>query len=97
MGGVVSSRVLRFNFFWYLDHFEYKSKFYECKYALLSSREKLGYDRIQEFVGSFHLAVVVDEEGNRQLDSLGNPITVPHMIDTQSLVLSPSPMEFLGR
>lgn len=32
-GGVSSTRVPHFNFLWYLDHFDYKPKFYECKYS----------------------------------------------------------------
>jgi hypothetical protein len=96
-GGVASTRIPRFHFFWYPDHFEYKPRIFKCKYARLSSREKIDHDRIHEFVRSFQPADVVDEEGNRQLDSCRNSVTVPHVIDTQSLVLSLSTMEILGR
>ena len=95
-GGVASTRIPHFNFFWYLDHFEYKPKFYECKYSRLSSQDKLGYDKIRRFVESFHPAGVINEDGNRKLDSQGSLVTVPRAIDTQSLVFSLSPAELLG-
>ena len=37
-GGVASTQIPRFNCLWYLNHFEYKPKFYKCKYAHLSSQ-----------------------------------------------------------
>jgi len=43
-GGVAFTRIPCFNFFWYMDHFEYKPKLYKCKYTRLSSREKLDHD-----------------------------------------------------
>lgn len=43
-GGVASTRIPRFHFFWYPDHFEYKPRIFKCKYARLSSREKIDHD-----------------------------------------------------
>jgi len=40
---------------------------------------------------------VVDEDGNPVLDSRGNQVTKPRVIDTRSLVLSKDPMSLLGR
>ena len=45
---------------------------------------------------SFSRAKVVSEDGNRVLDSRGNQVTRPHVIDTCFLVLSGDPMVLLG-
>jgi len=95
-GDVACTRIPRFNFFWYLDHFGYEPKVYKCKYFRLSSQDKLGYNEIRCFVESFHRVIVMDVDGNPKIDSLGNPITVPRVIDTRSLVFSLSPTEILG-
>ena len=59
-------------------------------------RNKTSFARILEFVRSFSRAVVVSEDGNPVLDSRGNPVTKPRVIDTRSLVLSNDPMVLLG-
>lgn len=76
------TRIPRFNFYWYLDHFDYDPKFCECKYSRLSGQDKLGYDKICHFVKSFQPAGVTDEDGNRELDSLGNMVIDPQTINT---------------
>jgi len=88
-GGVACTRIPRFNFFRYPDHFDYSPKLYQCKYSKLSSQDKLWYDRICCFVESFHPVGVIDEGGNRELDSLGNPVTVLRAIDTRSCWCKP--------
>jgi len=40
---------------------------------------------------------VVAEDGNLALDSRGNKVNMPRVIDTRSLVLSSDHMELLGR
>lgn len=45
---------------------------------------------------SLHPIGVVGEDGDRELDSLGNLVTVSRVIDTRSLVLSLSPAKLLG-
>lgn len=52
-GGVASTRVPCFHFFWYSDHFKYKPKAFKHSYARLSNREKMDHDRIHEFVNYF--------------------------------------------
>jgi hypothetical protein len=47
-------------------------------------------------VNFFSRLVVVDEDGNPVMDSRGNPITKPQLIDTRSLVFSKNPMVLLG-
>jgi len=48
------------------------------------------------FGHSFLPAEVVDEEGRRMLDSQGNRVTVPCLINTHDLLLSSNPMELLA-
>jgi len=95
-GGVACTRIPRFNFFWYQDHFDFEPKLYKCKYSRLSSQDKLGHDNIHRFVESLHPVGVIDEDDNCKLDSLVNPITIPQVIDTQNLVFSLSPTKLLG-
>jgi len=92
----VSTRVPRFPFYWSKDHFKHAPKMFRHSYAGLSERNKTSFARILEFVRSFSRAVVVSDDGNPVLDSMGNPITKPRVIDTLSLVLSSDPMTFLG-
>ena len=40
---------------------------------------------------------MVAEDGKPILDSRGNQVTMAHVIDTRSLVLSSDPMDLLGR
>jgi hypothetical protein len=47
-------------------------------------------------VRSFSRSEVVAEDSNPVLDSRGNPVTKPRLIDTQSLVLSKNPLTLLG-
>jgi len=95
--GVVLARVPRFHFCWSQDHFKHEPAMYRYGYADLTNRNKTSFARILEFVGSFSRSEVVDEDGNPVLDSRGNQVTKPHLIDTHSLVLSKDPINLLGR
>jgi len=65
-------------------------------YASLSERNKTSFSRILEFVRSFSRVEVVSEDGNPVLNSRGNQVTRPCVINTRSLVLSDDPMVLLG-
>ena len=95
--GVVSTRVPRFHYYWSKDHFKHEPGMLRHSYTGLSERNKTSYARILEFVRSFSRSKVVAEDGNLVLDSRGNQVTMPCVIDTRSLVLSSDPMELLGR
>jgi hypothetical protein len=47
-------------------------------------------------VNSFSRSKVVDEGGNPLLDSRGNPVTHPRLIETRALVFSLDPLVLLG-
>jgi len=94
--GTVSTRVPHFPFYWSRDHFKHAPEMFRHGYASLSERNKTSYARILEFVHSFSRAVVVSKDGHLVLDSRGNPVTKPRVIDTRSLVLSNDPMVLLG-
>jgi len=94
--GTISTRVAHFPFYWSKDHFKHAPEMFTHGYAGLSERNKTSFARILEFVRSFSRAVVVSEDGNPVLDSRGNPVTKPRVIDTRSLVLSIDPMVLLG-
>jgi len=66
-------------------------------YTALSERNKTSFARILEFVRSFSRSEVVTDDGNPVLDSRGNQVTIPRVIDTLSLVLSSDPMALLGK
>jgi len=95
--GVILARIPRFHFHWSQNHFKHEPNMFRYSYADLTEREKTSYSRILEFVRSFSPLRVVTEDGNFVLDSRGNQVTVPCVIDTHSLVLSNDPMELLGR
>ena len=63
---------------------------------LVFERNKTSFARILEFVRSFSKAEVVSKDGNPVLDSQGNQVTKPRVIDTGSLVLSSDLMVLLG-
>ena len=65
--------------------------------VILVCPNKTSYSRILEFVRSFSRSKVVSEDGNLVLDSRGNQVTMPRVIDTRSLVFSSDPKELLGR
>lgn len=79
--GVVSARVPRFHFCWSHDHFKHEPAIYRHSYDRLTDHNKTSFARIIEFVGSFSRSVVVSEDGNHVLDSWGNPVTRPRLID----------------
>jgi len=93
---VVSARVPRFPFYWSKDHFKHGPKMFRHNYVGLSERNKTSFTRILEFVRSFSRAEVVSEDGNPVLDSRGNRVTKPRVIDIRSLVLFSDPMVLLG-
>jgi len=95
--GVVSTRVPRFHFYWGKDHFKHDPEMFKHNYTALSERNKTSFARILKFVGSFSRSEVIAEDGNPVLDSRGNQVTKPHVIDTRSLVFSSDPMGLLGR
>jgi len=89
--GTVSSRVPHFPFYWSKDHFKHAPKMFRHNYAGLSERNKTSFARILEFVLSFSRVGVLYEDGNPVLDSRGNPVTKPRVIDTRSLMPSVTP------
>jgi len=95
--GFVSTRIPRFHFYWSKDHFKHEPNMFRHSYTGLSERNKTSYSRILEFVRSFSRPKVVSEDGNPVLDSRGNQVTMPRVIDTRSLVFSSDPKELLGR
>jgi len=66
-------------------------------YTALSERNNTSFARILEFVRSFYRSEVVTKDGNPVLDSRGNQVIIPRVIDTRSLVLSSDPMALLGK
>jgi len=64
-------------------------------YIALSERNKTSFAQILEFVCSFSRTGVVAEDGNPVLDSRGNQVTKPRLIDTRSLVLLSYPIGLL--
>lgn len=95
--GVVSTRVSRFHFYWSKDHIKHEPDTFRHSYTRMSDRNKRSFARIIEFVSSFSRSEVVAEDGNLVLDSRGNQVTMPRMIDTHSLVLSKDFMSLLGK
>jgi hypothetical protein len=95
--GVVSAHVPRFHFCWSHNHLKHEPAMYKHSYERLTDRNKMSISRIIGFVGSFSRSEVFAEDGNTILDSRGNPVTKPRLIDTRSLVLSKDPMTLLGR
>ena len=95
--GVVLARVPHFHFWLSPDHFKHEPAMYRFSYAVLTDQNKTSFARILEFVGSLSRSEVVDEDGNPVLDSRGNQVTKPRLIDNRSLVLYEDPMSLLGR
>jgi hypothetical protein len=95
--GVVLARVPHFHFCWSHNHFKHEPAMYIHSYERLTDHNKTSFAKIIEFVGSFSRSEVVAEDGNPVLDSRGNPVTKPRLIDTRSLMLSKDPMTLLGR
>jgi hypothetical protein len=95
-GGVTSVRVPRFHFSWCLDHFKHEPAMYRYNYDKLTEWDKDSFASIVEFVNSFSRSELVDEGGNPVMDSRGNPVTKPRLIDTRSLVFSKNPHVLLG-
>ena len=94
--GIMSERVPRFPFYWSKDHFKHVPEMFRYNYVSLFERNKTSFARILKLVRSFSRAVVVSEDGNSVVDSRGNHVTKPRVIDTHSLVLSSDPMDILG-
>jgi hypothetical protein len=94
--GVVPTRVPRFHFCWSRNHLKHEPAMYRRNYDRLIDRDQTSLVRIIEFVRSFSRLEVVAEDGNPVLDSRGNPVTKPRLIDTQYLVFSKNPLALLG-
>jgi hypothetical protein len=94
--GGVSTRVPHFPFCWSRDHLRHEPSMYRRDYDRLIDRDQTSLARIIEFVRSFSLSEVVAEDGSPVLDSRGNLVTKPHLIDTQSLVSSKDSLALLG-
>jgi hypothetical protein len=84
--GVTSVRVSRFHFSWSRDHFKHETAMYRYGYDQLTEQNKNSFVKLVEFVNSFSRSVMVDEGGNQVMDSRGNPITKPRLIDTRSML-----------
>jgi hypothetical protein len=94
--GVVPTRVPHFHFCWSRAHLKHEPIMYRRDYDRLIDRDQTSLAKIIEFVRSFSRSEVIAEDGNPVLDSRGNPVTKPRLIDTQSLVLSKNPLTLLG-
>jgi hypothetical protein len=94
--GVTSVCVPRFHFCWSRDHLKHEPAMYRYNYDCLTDCNKDSFAKIVGFVYSFSRSEVVDEGGNPALDSRGNPVTKPRLIDTRSLVFSKNPLTLLS-
>jgi hypothetical protein len=90
--GAAPTRIPCFPFCWSRDHLRHEPAMYRRDYDRLIDRDQTSLARIIEFVRSFSRSVVVAEDGSPVLDSQGNPVTKPRLIDTRSLVFSRDPL-----
>jgi hypothetical protein len=78
---VVPTRVPHFHFCWSRDHLKHEPAMYRRDYDRLIDRDQTSLVRIIEFMRSFFQSEVIAEDGNPVLDSRGNLVTKPRLID----------------